>query len=153
MAWSRADREYLRDGGVALGLFGLLVVATRTPFPPVRLPGYLFVYGFDAAQEALAPGLGGGAYQVALAGYVLGLAAVGGAIAGRLRRRYGPAGPLRYGLVGGVLAVGLYALVVLGALVVAVLPASWSPLVIAALVGLAGLWSGMRLAAWREPTE
>lgn len=146
-----ADRRHLyRDAGVAVGLFAVLLALTRFGFGPAGIPGYVLVLGFDAVQNPLAPGLGGGAFQVALGAYLLGLAGLAGGIAARLRRRFG-SGTLRYGLAGAVLAFVLYALVVALAVGVTALPEGWSPVVVAAVVGLGGLWAGTRLASRREP--
>ncbi|MFB6353479.1 MAG: hypothetical protein ABEJ92_05280 [Halobacteriales archaeon] len=146
MGWVRRHRTTLFDGAVALGLYVVLVAAMRVPVPGVGAPGYLLVLGFDAVQNPLAPGLGGGAFQVAFGGYLLALAGLAGAVAGRLRRRFGPGGVLRYGVAGAGLAGLVYAVGVLVAMVVSALPPDWSPVAVAAIVGLAGLWAGWRLA-------
>lgn len=146
-------RHHVHDAGVALALYAVLLALMRLGYQPLQVPGYLLVLGFDAIQNPLAPGLGGGAFQVAFGGYVIGLAAVAGAVARRLRRRFGPAGRLRYGLAGAVLAFVLYALVVIVGVAVSALPDGWSPVAIAVVVGLLGLWSGMRLAGRRELVE
>jgi MFS family permease len=149
-----ADRRvFVRDVGVALGLYVLLLAAMRVQFQPLQVPGYLLVLGFDAIQNPLAPGLHSPLFEAALGLYLAGLAAVAAALAGRLRRRFGPAGRLRYGLAGAVISVGLYALAVLFAVFVPNYRGNVSPLLIAAAVGLAGLWAGMRLASWRQPAE
>lgn len=149
-----ADRRvFLRDAGVALGLYVLLLAAMRVQFQPLQIPGYLLVLGFDAIQNPLAPGLASPLFEVALGLYLAGLAAIAAALAGRLRRRFGPAGRLRYGLAGALLSVGIYALAVLVLVFMPNYRGNVSPLLIAAAVGLAGLWAGMRLAAWRQPAE
>lgn len=149
-----ADRRvFLRDAGVALGLYVVLLAALRVQFQPLQIPGYLLVLGFDAIQNPLAPGLASPLFEAALGLYLVGLAAVAAALGGRLRRRFGPAGRLRYGLAGALLSVGLYALAVLVLVLVSNHRGNVSPLLIAAGVGLAGLWAGMHLAVWRQPAE
>ncbi|MFB6361147.1 MAG: hypothetical protein ABEH59_07470 [Halobacteriales archaeon] len=143
-------RTYIRDVSVALALFLGLLALTRLQFQPVQIPGYLLMMGFDAPQNALLPGLGGPTYTVLFGLYLVGLAALGGRIAGRLRRRFGGGGRLRYGLGGGVLAV---LLILLGAAVVIAVPNARqvpTPVAIALAVGLAGLWLGMRFGAYRD---
>ena len=143
---SRSDRSTRwRDAGVALTTYAVLLAAMRVPLQPLQAPGYLLVLGFDAVQNPLAPGLGGGAFQVALGGYLLALAGLAAAVAGRLRRRFGPAGPLRYGVAGAVLAFLLYAVAVLGAMLLGALSPAWSPVALGLLAGLVGLWVGWRL--------
>lgn len=146
-------RDRVRDAGVAFGLYVLLLAAMRIQFQPLQIPGYLLILGFDAIQNPLAPGLASPLFEAALGLYLLGLAAVSAAIADRLRRRFGPAGRLRYDLAGALLSVGLYALAVLVLVFVPNYRGNVSPLLIAAAVGIAGLWAGMRLAAWRQPAE
>lgn len=149
-----ADRRpFLRDAGVALGLFAVLLAFTQLRFQPVQIPGYLLILGFDAPQNRLLPGLSGVGYRLGFGLYLLGLAAIAGRTAAWLRRRFGDAGGLRYGIAGGLLAI---LLILLAAAVVVLGPdASQVPgsVVAAVAVGLAGLWLGMRVAAWREPTE
>lgn len=146
-------RPFLRDAGVALGLFAVLLAFTRLRFQPVQVPGYLLILGFDAPQNRLLPSLGGVGYQLGFGLYLVGLAAIAGRIAAWLRRRFGDAGALRYGIAGGLLAI---VLVLLAAAVVILGPNAIQvpgPVLAAAAVGLAGLWLGMRVATWREPTE
>ena len=113
----------------------------------------MLILGFDAVQNALAPGLGGGAFQVALGGYLLGLAGLAGVVGGRLRRRFGPGGVLRYGIVGALVAFVGYALVIAVVIATSSLPAGWSPVVVALAVAAAGLWTGSRLGARHRRTE
>lgn len=149
-----ADRRvFVRDAGVAIGFYVLLLAAMRVQFQPLQIPGYLLILGFDAIQNPLAPGLTSPLFEAALGLYLAGLAAVAAALAGRFRRRFGPAGRLRYGLAGALLSVGIYALAVLVLVFVPNYRGNVSPLLIAAAVGLAGLWAGIRLAAWRQPAE
>lgn len=144
----RSDRRtWWRDAGVALAVYAVLLAVMRLPLQPLQGPGYVLLLGFDAVQNPLAPGLGGGAFQVAFGGYLLALAALAGAVADRLRRRFGPAGPLRYGVAGAVLAFLLYAVAVLGAMLLGALPTAWSQVAAGLLVGLGGLWVGWRLGA------
>lgn len=146
MGWVRRHRTALFDGAVALGLYVILLAAVRVPVPGLGTPSYLLVGGFDAVQNSLAPGLGSGAFQVAFGGYLLALAGLAGAVAGRLRRRFGAGGVLRYGIVGAVLAGLLYALGVVVAMSVTALPPDWSPIAVAAVVSVAGMWAGWRIA-------
>lgn len=145
MGWVRRHRTTLFDGAVALGLYVVLLAAVRVPIPGVGTPSYLLVLGFDAVQNPLAPGLGGGAFQVAFGGYLLALAGLAGSLAGRLRRRFGRGGVLRYGIVGALLAGVLYAAAIVAAMFVTALPPDWSPVAVAAVVSVAGLWVGWRL--------
>ena len=139
---------------VALAVYVGLLALLRVPVQPLQVPGYLLVLGFDALQNPLAPGLGGGAFVVALAAYLLGLAAVAGWLAGRLRRRFGPAGPLRYGVAGAALAFAGVTLLVLLATFVPHFAGNWTPLLVAAATALASLWVGWRLAGARPvPAE
>lgn len=147
MSWLRRNRASVRDAGVVLAFYVLLLALARVPFQPLQVPGYLLALGFDAIQNRLAPGLGGGGFQVAFGAYLLALSAVGAAAAARLRRRFAPAGPVRYGVAGALVAVGVLALVVLLVVFVPFFTGSWTPLAIAAATGLAGLWLGWRLAA------
>lgn len=143
-------RTYIGDASVALGLFVGLLALTRLQFQPVQIPGYLLIMGFDAPQNAVVPGLGGPAYTVLFGLYLVGLAGFGGLIAGRLRERFDGTARLRYGFVGGLLAV---LLILLGAAVVIAVPNVRQvpmPVVIALAVGVAGLWLGMRFGARRE---
>lgn len=147
MSWLRRNRLLVRDAGVALAFYVLLLALARVPLQPLQVPGYLLMLGFDAVQNRLAPGLGGGGFQVAFGAYLLALSAVGGTAAARFRRQFGPAGPVRYGVAGALVAVGLLALAVLLVVFVPFFTGSWTPLAIAAVTGLAGLWIGWRLAA------
>jgi hypothetical protein len=153
MTWVHDHRRFLRDAGVALALYLLLLALTQLSLPAVQIPGYLLIVGFDAPQNTVLPGLSGVGYPALFGLYLGGLAALAGRLASRLRRRFGPAGRLRYGLAGGLLAI---VLVLLAAAVVIAMPNVRQvpgPVVLAVAIGLAGLWVGTRLAAWREPTE
>lgn len=145
------ERTTRRDAGVALALYLLLLGFTRAPFPPARVPGTVLIVGFDAPQHAVLPGLDGVGYPAVFALYLIALAAVGGRIASWLRGRFGAAGPVRYGLVGGLLAIpiGLLAAAVL--VVGSTVNPIPAPMIGAAVAGFVGLWAGRRLAAWREP--
>lgn len=144
-------RPFVRDAAVALAVYLVLLALTQLRYSPIAAPGHAIVLGFDAVQQQLAPGLRGGAYVVAVASYVLGLVALAGRVAGRLRGRFG-AGGLRYGIVGAVIAVVAYAVAVTLGFLVSALPASWSPVAIATIVGLVGLRAGWRLGSRRSAT-
>lgn len=143
-------QRFYRDAGVALVFLLGLLALTRLDFTPVELPGYLVLLGFKAPMQTLVPGLRGGGEVVGFGGYLLGLAALSAAFAGRLRTRFGGDGRLRYGLAGAALAL---VTILLGAAVVITVPNLRqvpTPAVLATAAGLGGLWLGVRLAAARD---
>jgi hypothetical protein len=143
-------RGYLADAGVAFALFLAFIALTRLGYTPLGIPGYLLVRGFDAPQNAMLPGLSGAGYTLTLGLYLVGLAAVAGGIAGWLRGRFATAGPLRYGLVGGLITLLLLLLGVGVVILVSNIRPVPTPVAIAVAVGLVGLWAGRRVAFRRE---
>lgn len=148
LAWTGRHRLDLRDGGVALSLFLLLLaIGATVPFAVLQLPGYLVLIGFDALQNGLVPGLGSGGYVVGFVAYlvVLGLVAVW--FARLFRRSYGPADrPWRYGVAGGLLTLGLLAF---AELILVLLPNSGgnlTPLLAVLGASLFGIIAGLWLA-------
>lgn len=139
-------RPWRRDLLVALGCYGVLLALLQLQVQPLQLPGYLLILGFDAVQNHVAPGLGGGAFQAALGAYLFGLAAIAATIAARLRRRFGPAGPVRYGVAGAILAFTAYGLLAGFASLVRLFTGELPAPLLALVAGLAGLWIGWRLA-------
>lgn len=143
----------LRDAGVGILVFAVLLGVMRIQFQPVQLPGYLLVLGYGAVKNSLLPGLGGVAQSAVFGLYLLGLAVATSVLAARLRQRFGPAGPFRYGLAAAFIVVGGVALGVLLIVLVRNFTGNVSPLLLALTVGLVGLWAGLRLATWRNRAE
>lgn len=149
----RSRPRALRDAAVALLVFAVLLGAMRLQFPPVQLPGYLLVLGFDVVQNPLLPRLGVVAHQAVFGLYLVVLALAASVLASRLRRRFGPASSLRYGVAAAFLVAGLVALVVLVTVLIRNFTGNVSPLLLALAVGFTGLWAGLRLATWRNRAE
>jgi len=148
LAWTGRHRLDLRDGGVALSLFLLLLaVATTVPVAAIQLPGYLLLVGFDALQNGLVPGLGTGLYAVGFAAYLLVLGLVAVWFAQLFRRTYGPANRAwRYGVAGGLVTVGLLAFADLLLVLLPNARGDPSPLIAVLGVILFGLIAGLWLA-------
>lgn len=106
----RARRAFARDFVGSVATVVALYALMRVPFQPVQIPGYLLVVGFDALEATF--GSTGRWYPLWFAAYLLGLGAVGAAVAHPLRTlavRTGSSG-WRFGLAGACVVVGLAAL-------------------------------------------
>lgn len=104
-------RSFGRDVAVATAaVVGLHALARGFQFPPIQVPGYLLVVGFDVLEGAFGPA--GGNYEVLFAGYLVGVGVVGGTIAhyGRRWAADAESPSWRVGLAGGLAVVGVGAL-------------------------------------------
>ncbi|QZY00304.1 hypothetical protein [Halobaculum rubrum] len=107
-------RDWVAAAVVVVGLYALLYAV---PLPPFGVPGYLLVVAFDWLEPVLPTFPTSGAYDAAFAGFLAALATVA-AIGGSAARSRGArdgwhvgagSGLATVGVVGAVLAVGVFA--------------------------------------------
>ncbi|KAB1188911.1 MULTISPECIES: hypothetical protein [Haloferax] len=145
---SRAPRvTFVRDAVVAiLVLVGLYALSFGVQFPPVQIPGYLLIVGFDLLEVAF--GSAGVNFNLLFAAYIVGLGLVGAAVAHflRLGGRATDLPQWRLGVAGALAIVGTISL--LFGLRVFLVSTERTPVLVTGAAGivllaLAGWFSGL----------
>lgn len=132
-------RDAVIETAVIVGLYGL---AFGVQFPPVQIPGYLIIVGFDMLEGVLGPVQSN--FDLVFGLYLVGLGLVGAAVVTGVRETTGDRGRPAWqsGVAGALAVVGVLSLVF--ALFVLFGSTQLDPVLITGAVGLVFL----ALAAW-----
>jgi hypothetical protein len=130
--------SFAREAVVSmLVVVGLYFVSVGAQFPPLQIPGYLLIVGFDMLEVTF--GSASEYYDVLFAAYLLGLGLVGAVLVHGLRTRTpGTVPSWRLGVAGALIVVGILSLLF------ATVVSSLTPFLITGTTGLILL----ALAGW-----